>query len=62
MNKIAEKVMNFLKDEEGLTTVEYAIAGSLVAGGVVTAFTALGTNISAAVGRISGYMAAPSGG
>ena len=26
-----EKIMSFLRDEEGLTTVEYAVAGALVA-------------------------------
>jgi pilus assembly protein Flp/PilA len=34
-----------LKDEEGLTMVEYAIAGALVAAGSVAAFTTLGTAI-----------------
>ena len=32
----------FIKDESGLTTVEYAVAGALVAAAVVTAFTNLG--------------------
>jgi pilus assembly protein Flp/PilA len=36
----------FLKDEEGLTMVEYAIAGALVAIAAVTAFTALGTAVA----------------
>jgi pilus assembly protein Flp/PilA len=37
-----KQITSFLKDEEGLTTVEYAVAGSLVAAAVVLAFTALG--------------------
>ena len=32
----------FFEDESGLTAVEYAIAGSLVVGGLVGAFTTLG--------------------
>lgn len=40
-----KQVTSFLKDEEGLTTVEYAVAGSLVAAAVVIAFTALGTQV-----------------
>jgi pilus assembly protein Flp/PilA len=36
----------FLKDEEGLTMVEYAIAGALVAIAAVAAFTALGTAVA----------------
>jgi pilus assembly protein Flp/PilA len=39
------KLMHFLRDEQGLTTVEYAIAGGLVGLAVVTAFTDLGTAV-----------------
>jgi len=35
-------IVAFLKDEEGLTMVEYAIAGALVSIAAVTAFTSLG--------------------
>ena len=34
----------FIKDESGLTAVEYAIAGGLVVGGMVAAFVSLGDN------------------
>ena len=34
--------MKFLKEEDGLTTVEYAIAGGLVGAAVITAFFLLG--------------------
>ena len=47
----------FLKDEEGLTMVEYAIAGALVSIAAVTAFTNLGTAIAA---QISGLVTAVS--
>src|SRR3989442_892752 len=42
-------IVAFLKDEEGLTMVEYAVAGSLVAATAVTAFTDLGTAITAKI-------------
>lgn len=45
MQTITAQVKAFLKDEEGLTTVEYAIAGSLVGLAVVTAFGDLGTAV-----------------
>ena len=35
-------VMAFLRDEEGLTIVEYAVAAGLIAAAVVVAFTDLG--------------------
>ena len=47
----------FLDDEEGLTMVEYAIAGALVAGATVTAFTLLGTNIIAQITALAGFVA-----
>jgi len=40
-------IVAFLKDEEGLTMVEYAVAGSLITAAAVTAFTGLGAAIVA---------------
>jgi pilus assembly protein Flp/PilA len=48
MRSLKQSVVAFLRDEEGLTVVEYAIAGGLVGLAVITAFTDLGS----AVGRI----------
>jgi|AmaraimetFIIA100_FD_contig_51_4831255_length_456_multi_2_in_0_out_0_1 pilus assembly protein Flp/PilA len=45
-------VRNLARKEEGLTTVEYAIAGTLVALAVVTAFTNLGTAVMTQIGKI----------
>ena len=42
MNK---KIMQFIRDEEGLTTVEYAIAGGLVGAAVIAAFQLLGDRV-----------------
>lgn len=42
MGNFKQAIVTFLREEEGLTAVEYAIAGSLVALAVVTAFTNLG--------------------
>jgi pilus assembly protein Flp/PilA len=49
-----KQLLAFLRDEEGLTMVEYAIAGSLVAGGCVAAFTGLGTAITAKIDWLAG--------
>jgi pilus assembly protein Flp/PilA len=46
MSKIKQALMNFIRDQEGLTVVEYAIAGGLVGLGVVTAFTSLGGEVA----------------
>ncbi|MCV6612166.1 MAG: pilus assembly protein [Amphritea sp.] len=51
-SQLTKKLQDFLKDEEGLTTVEYAIAGSLVGLAVVTAFTDLGDTVGNAITAI----------
>ena len=47
-----KSIVAFLKDEEGLTMVEYAIAGALVSIAAVTAFTSLGTAIVTRIGDL----------
>jgi pilus assembly protein Flp/PilA len=42
--------------QQGLTTVEYAIAGTLIALAVVTAFTNLGTAVAAQIAAITGFL------
>ena len=41
--------MRFKYDEAGLTTVEYAVAGGLVAAAVVVAFTDLGDAVGGVI-------------
>jgi pilus assembly protein Flp/PilA len=48
----------FLMDEEGLTMVEYAIAGALVATVAAGAFTVLGTNVLARITALAGLVGA----
>ena len=52
MKMIANKIVKFLKDEEGLTTVEYAVAGALIALAVIAAFTQLGTEVNRSIDAI----------
>ena len=47
-------ILDFLRDEEGLTTVEYAVAGSLVAAAVVLAFTNLGGAVKGSIVTLTG--------
>ncbi len=44
--KIKEHIQAFIRDEEGLTTVEYAVAGGLIAAAVVAAFVLLGGTVN----------------
>ena len=55
-----QHVMKFIREEDGLTTVEYAIAGGLVGAAVILTFTNLGTAVSTVIGNIVGALnAAP---
>ena len=45
-------LLAFLRDEEGLTTVEYAIAGGLVGAGVIGAFALLGDEVFRVIDQI----------
>ena len=48
------QVFAFFKEEDGLTAVEYAIAGSLVVGGAVLAFSTLGDSVEAKITCLDG--------
>ena len=45
-------VMKFVRNEEGLTTVEYAIAGGLVGAAVIVAFGFLGDQVARVITQI----------
>lgn len=44
--KIKQLIANFLKEEDGLTTVEYAIAGGAITAGSITWFEAIGSEVA----------------
>jgi len=50
------KFWAFLREEEGLTTVEYAIAGGLVGAAVIAAFVLLGERIDEIIRGIVGEL------
>ena len=50
------------KDEEGLTVVEYAIAGGLVGATVIAAFVLLGGTVGGIIGYIQTQLATAPGG
>ena len=53
MNKWIQKIEQFIYDQTGLTTVEYAIAGGLVGAAVIVAFTDLGTTVGGVIEGIT---------
>lgn len=59
MSNISRKLFALLREEDGLTTVEYAIAGSLVGLAVVLAFTNLGTQVGNRICAITAAIGGP---
>jgi pilus assembly protein Flp/PilA len=62
MNKLTQKIRHFLRDEEGLTMVEYAVAGSLVTVAAAAAFTSLGDAVASAITTMISKMGGGAGG
>ncbi|MEE3635265.1 Flp family type IVb pilin [Pseudomonas sp. FFUP_PS_473] len=52
LQSIKTSVLKFIKDEDGLTIVEYAVAGGLITLGAVAAFVTLGTNVDTAIDNL----------
>jgi len=46
-------VTRFLKDESGATAIEYGLIAALIAAVLITALTAIGTNLNATFTTIS---------
>ena len=51
-----DKFLSFLRDEDGLTTVEYAVAGALITVAVVAAFTTLGGSVAGTINIIDAVL------
>jgi len=46
-------ILNFLRDEDGATAVEYGIMVALIAVVIIVAVTAVGQNLSALFNRVA---------
>jgi pilus assembly protein Flp/PilA len=57
MKNIVASIKTFLQEEEGLTTVEYAVAGTLIALAVVAAFSQLGNSVGDSINEIESVIA-----
>lgn len=51
------KLTEFFLDQNGLTTVEYAVAGALVAAGLVATFNSLGLTVGLVINNIATLIA-----
>ncbi|OHC29742.1 MAG: pilus assembly protein PilA [Pseudomonadales bacterium RIFCSPLOWO2_12_59_9] len=57
LQTIKASVLKFVKDEDGLTVVEYAVAGGLIAAVTVAAFRALGITVTGVITGIDAALA-----
>ena len=51
-----KKLHAFLRDEEALTIVEYAVAGGLIAAALVLAFENLGLAVDNVITTLTGFL------
>ena len=51
-----ERFKRFIKDEEGVTAIEYALIASLIAVAIIGAVTLVGTDLSAKFNSIAGSL------
>ena len=54
--KLMERVKGFLREEEGVTAIEYGLIAALVAVGIIAALKALGGSLSSIFTFISGEL------
>ena len=56
--QVLQHVEQFVRDEEGVTAIEYGLIAALIAVVIIGATQALGTNVSAVFTAVSNAMAA----
>ncbi|MEQ1438733.1 Flp family type IVb pilin [Fontimonas sp. SYSU GA230001] len=56
MLELLHTLLDFHRDERGLTTVEYAVAGGLIVAALIAAFVLLGNNVGAEITRVAGQV------
>ena len=59
--RILRSYLDFYRDTRGLTTVEYAVAGGLIAAAVVLAFYLLGGTVGNKITEIDESIQSPGG-
>jgi len=52
-----KKFIKFLRDEEGVTAIEYGLIAALIAVVIILAVTSVGTNLTAVFNRVATELA-----
>ena len=53
-SRVENGLKSFVKDEAGVTAIEYGLIAALIAVGIITAVTLVGTNLSTTFNTIAG--------
>lgn len=61
MKTFKSALVQLWREEEGLTVVEYAVAGGLIAAGVIAAFTNLGHTVNNIITYLNAQLATSPG-
>lgn len=56
MNKLVLATRRFLRDEEGVTAIEYGLIAALIAVAIIVAAGLVGTNLSSTFNYIAGCL------
>lgn len=59
MDKLLSVTGRFLRDEEGVTAIEYGLIAALIAVVIITAVALIGTRLDAAFDKIANCLATP---
>lgn len=59
MKTLSTSITRFLKNEEGVTAIEYGLIASLIAVVIITAVALVGTNLNAVFQYIAGKLTTP---
>ena len=56
--QLAHFTRKFIRDEEGVTAIEYGLIAALIAIGIIVAVTLVGTDLALVFGKVSDALAA----
>ncbi len=54
-----KKLLRFLKDEDGVTAIEYGLIAALISIGIIAAVTAIGLELKAVFETVDGALTPP---
>ncbi|QRQ86757.1 Flp family type IVb pilin [Cupriavidus oxalaticus] len=60
MKTLTQSMLNFVRDEDGVTAIEYGLIASLIAVVIIATVTTVGTNLTSIFSYIASKLTVPS--